>query len=890
MANSSFFSSTGPSSTETDAIEGSVTNAAASAAAAAASQAVASSAATTATGAVSANLASAVEAEASRVAAVAAKAAAETAETNAETAQAAALASKNAAATSASASETSKTGSSASAATATTKAAEASTSSTNSATSAATATSKAADSETARAASVAAKDASVVAKNQAVTAKDAAVVAKTGAETALALIGTSTTNAATSASTATTKASEAATSATNASNSETAASTSATNASNSETASGTSATNAATSASTATTKASEAVTSASNAATSATAAATAETNAETAETNAETAETNAAASATTATNQATAAGTSATNAAASSTTATTKASEASTSATNAATAETAAVAAKDAALAAFDSFDDRYLGQKASDPTTDNDGDALAAGMLYFNTTSDVMKVYEGSSFVAAYASLSGTLVANNNLSDVASAANARSNLGLGSAATAASSAFATASQADQTVGLTGVGATTVSGTYPNFTITSTDSNTNTTYSIQDGELSQNNFTNADHTKLNNLDSSDYATAAQGTLAANALPKSGGTMTGALVLNNTGSVKVAAGTTGQREGSPAAGMFRYNTTEGKFEGYSTAWGEIGGGAADLKLNSFTGNGSTVAYTLSSSPVEDNTLVYVDGVYQNKTSYAIVGNVLTFSAAPPNSSAIEITAATIAPVEASTEFKISQFTGNGSTVAFTLSAQSPENNTNVYIDGVYQSKSNYSVSGTTLTFSTAPPNGSAVEVMAAHAVIVSVSTPDDNTVTTAKIVNSAVTTAKIADDAITAAKIADNSVDIARLNVTDGTAGQSLTTNGSGTLAFATIGGAFNDFAIKTGNYTAVTKDQLIVNSGSAVTITLPASPAAGNVVFIKNAGTGTVTVGRNGSKINSTTDDGSLAADAGATLVFVDATIGWKEL
>ena len=95
---------------------------------------------------------------------------------------------------------------------------------------------------------------------------------------------------------------------------------------------------------------------------------------------------------------------------------------------------------------------------------------------------------------------------------------------------------------------------------------------------------------------------------------------------------------------------------------------------------------------------------------------------------------------------------------------------------------------------------------------------------------------------------------------------------------------------AGAGGAFNDFAIKTGAYTAVTRDQLIVNSSSAVTITLPASPSAGNVVFIKNAGTGTVTVGRNGSNINSTADDGELAADAGATLVYVDSTIGWKEL
>jgi hypothetical protein len=59
------------------------------------------------------------------------------------------------------------------------------------------------------------------------------------------------------------------------------------------------------------------------------------------------------------------------------------------------------------------------------------------------------------------------------------------------------------------------------------------------------------------------------------------------------------------------------------------------------------------------------------------------------------------------------------------------------------------------------------------------------------------VTTAKIADAQITTALIATDAVTAAKIADNSVDIARLNVTDGTAGQFLKTDGSGTLAFAT---------------------------------------------------------------------------------------------
>jgi hypothetical protein len=60
--------------------------------------------------------------------------------------------------------------------------------------------------------------------------------------------------------------------------------------------------------------------------------------------------------------------------------------------------------------------------------------------------------------------------------------------------------------------------------------------------------------------------------------------------------------------------------------------------------------------------------------------------------------------------------------IANFTGNGSTVAFTLVNSSlSENSTNVYINGVYQQKNTYSVAGAVLTFSEAPPVTSSIEV-------------------------------------------------------------------------------------------------------------------------------------------------------------------------
>ena len=263
--------------------------------------------------------------------------------------------------------------------------------------------------------------------------------------------------------------------------------------------------------------------------------------------------------------------------------------------------------------------------------------------------------------------------------------------------------------------------------------------------------------------------------------------------------SQTDSLHVPVGTTAQRPGSPEAGYLRYNSTTGKFEGYTNAWGDLADGSDFLVTNTFTtANASTTAFTISNAvqdekqllvfidgvfqahnsysvsgttvtlstapasgrevtiysalsnlqganmviatmtgdnsdttldlgvtPIsENNVQVYFDGVYQNKSTFSISGQILTFSTAPPTGVAVEAITHTVLDISAAaSSVLIDEFTGNGSTTAFTLSAApANENNTQVYVGGVYQEKATYSVSGTTLTLTEAPANNVSIEVM------------------------------------------------------------------------------------------------------------------------------------------------------------------------
>ena len=82
---------------------------------------------------------------------------------------------------------------------------------------------------------------------------------------------------------------------------------------------------------------------------------------------------------------------------------------AATSASNASSSASSAASSAASAAASYDSFDDRYLGAKASDPAVDNDGNALLTGALYWNTTIPEMRVYTGSVWQAASGVVNGT-------------------------------------------------------------------------------------------------------------------------------------------------------------------------------------------------------------------------------------------------------------------------------------------------------------------------------------------------------------------------------------------------------------------------------------------------------------------------------------------------
>jgi len=188
----------------------------------------------------------------------------------------------------------------------------------------------------------------------------------------------------------------------------------------------------------------------------------------------------------------------------------------------------------------------------------------------------------------------------------------------------------------------------------------------------------------------------------------------------------------ASPTTSQLE----LGEVAINTYDGKMYikkdvGGTESIVEIGtGSSADGVVQEYQYTATASQTTFSGSDDNSETLAYESGALQVFLNGVLL-DVSTDYTATNGTSIVLTNAAALDDLVQIFAFKkkisdgsvtVDTFTGDNSTTAFTLTVDpGDENNTRVFIDGVYQSKDNYSVSGTTLTFSTAPPTGTAIEI-------------------------------------------------------------------------------------------------------------------------------------------------------------------------
>jgi len=264
----------------------------------------------------------------------------------------------------------------------------------------------------------------------------------------------------------------------------------------------------------------------------------------------------------------------------------------------------------------------------------------------------------------------------------------------------------------------------------------------------------------------------------------------------------------------------------------------------------IARDGFTGNGSTTAFVLSMSITNENaTQVYIDGVYQSKDNYTTSGSTLTFSTAPPNGASVEVVH--IKAVDTSS-LNQNSFTGNGSTTAFTLSQSvDDENKTFVFIQGIYQEKSMYSISGNTITFSTAPQSGYTVEVMAFSTITIG----NGNLVTSVN------------------GQIGAVAINIPVTSVNGQTGAVAISTSYS--------------VSVISSDTTAVANTLYVLTA--TLTLTLPASPSAGDSVKISNrSGVATAIIARNSENIMGVASDLTLdKLNAGFELIYSDSAQGW---
>jgi hypothetical protein len=379
------------------------------------------------------------------------------------------------------------------------------------------------------------------------------------------------------------------------------------------------------------------------------------------------------------------------------------------------------------------------------------------------------------------------------------------------------------------------------------------------------------------------------------------------------VTVNLADTAVTAGTYGDANNTPQITIDQQGRITSATTVTTAGSGSGGGGGAELSIERdiITATANQQAFTISSDiTASSNTQVYIDGVYQAKSNYTTSGSVITFSTGVPAGAEVEV----VHFISVLSKVYTDTFTGDASTVDFTASKDvSDENVTQVYIDGVYQSKDNYTTSGTTITFSTAPPSGSAIEVV--HFTPATYSTLNSNQFTgTGSQTDFTLTQAVDVDTSfvfIQGVYQEKDTYSISGTTLTFNTAplsGYSIEVITVGAVANVTsspvnsVNGLTGDVTVsggtdwqatpKTANFPAVAGEGYFVDTTStAITVTLPSSPTAGDEISLvdygANASTNNITI-TSSDNIEGAADDLVLSTDKSSrTLVYSDATKGW---
>ena len=435
----------------------------------------------------------------------------------------------------------------------------------------------------------------------------------------------------------------------------------------------------------------------------------------------------AATSATAAATSATAAATSATSAASSATTATTKATQADTAKTAAETAKTAAETAKTAAETALDSFDDRYLGTKSSNPTLDNDSNALLDGALYFNTSSNIMRVYDLGNTTWLDLNITGSNLTNTNT--VAGAITNVNNVG--------------GSIANVNTVATNIGnVNTVAGDIAKVIKVADDLN-ETVSEIETAANDLNETTSEIDTVANAITNVDNV----GNNIANVNTVAGISANVTTVAGNNANVTTVAGS-----------ITNVNNVGGSIANVNTCAAGLSG------INSFAAR-----YRTDNTGNNPSTSLDAGDLFFNQQSGKLLVYNGTTSAWEETQSVGNFFINTISSFSGTGG---NSATFNNSAYKFTLSnAGQFAQQMLVSINGVVQKPNSgsgqpsegFALDGANIVFSAAPPSGADYFIVTIGA-SVSIGTPSNNTVSTAILQNDAVNGDKIADDAVGAEHI------------------------------------------------------------------------------------------------------------------------------